>query len=483
MPKPIDKVGISDIFYEVLERRDILLTTKVQSARLIDMKGIYKNFGGADVLSNINLYIRKNEFVTLLGPSGCGKTTTLRIIGGFETPTRGELLFEGVDILKLPPHKRRVNTVFQEYALFSHMNVGENIAFGPSIKKIDKEIIKAKVADMLKLVNLPGYEKRSIQSLSGGQQQRVAIARALANEPVALLLDEPFGALDLKMREEMRIELKNMQRELGITFIHVTHDQEEALTMSDTIIVMNNGVIQQIGTPIDVYNEPENVFVARFIGQSNILKGHMIADFKVEFLRREFDCLDSGFSPNEEVDVVIRPEDIRITSEDDGHLKGIVKDVTFTGSHYIMYIETNAGTSDGAHAGAYAGANAGAYAGANAGAYAGANAGANAGAYAGANAGANAGAYAGVNAVCKPETNVAARIGSENERERYTWNALSIDMSPVGSVVGIEIIPDAIHVMKKSAPEGKKPTPFASSPKVGNVDGASFAKRRRASSS
>ena len=308
--------------------------------RLIDMINIDKNYGSAAVLSNINLYIRKNEFVTLLGPSGCGKTTTLRIIGGFETPTSGELLFEGKDMLSVPPYKRKVNTVFQKYALFPHMNVRDNVAFGLNVKKVDKKTIKLKVEAMLKLVNLTGYEKRPISSLSGGQQQRVAIARALAAEPAVLLLDEPLGALDLKLRKEMQIELKNMQRELGITFIYVTHDQEEALAVSDIIAVMNNGVIQQIDTPENIYNEPKNAFVADFIGESNIIDGEMSADYKVRFSNAYFECLDKGFASNESVDVVIRPEDIRITSPGEGHLAGIIKDITFRGVHYVMLIET-----------------------------------------------------------------------------------------------------------------------------------------------
>jgi spermidine/putrescine transport system ATP-binding protein len=264
----------------------------------------------------------------------------LRIIGGFETPTSGELLFEGGNMLRIPPYKRRVNTVFQTYALFSHLNVGQNIAFGLSIRKVDKKIIKEKVEQMLNLVNLPGYEKRAISSLSGGQQQRVAIARALANEPEALLLDEPFGALDLKLRKEMQSELKTIQRESGIAFIHVTHDQEEALVMSDTVVVIHSGKIQQIGTPEDIYNEPQNAFVADFIGESNIVDAVMMSDYNVRFFSREFECLDKGFSDNEAVDVVIRPEDIKITAVGEGYLSGTVKNVTFNGCHYAMYIET-----------------------------------------------------------------------------------------------------------------------------------------------
>ena len=260
--------------------------------------------------------------MTLLGPSGCGKTTTLRIIGGFETPDSGDILFEGKRINELPPYKRRVNTVFQKYALFPHMNVAENIAFGLNIKKLDKKIIKEKVKNILSLVNLQGFENRSIDSLSGGQQQRVAIARALVNEPDVLLLDEPLGALDLKLRKEMQLELKNMHKRLGITFVYVTHDQEEALTMSDTVVVMKEGTIQQIGTPVDIYNEPKNAFVADFIGESNIVDGIMIKDYVVEFAGHRFECLDKGFGNNVDVDVVIRPEDVKLVPEGNGMLKG-----------------------------------------------------------------------------------------------------------------------------------------------------------------
>ncbi|MDR1538780.1 MAG: ABC transporter ATP-binding protein [Clostridiales bacterium] len=306
---------------------------------LIELVGVDKVFGQTSVLNNINFFIRRNEFLTLLGPSGCGKTTTLRIIGGFDYPTRGDLIFEGKSILKLPPHKRKVNTVFQKYALFPNMNVMENIAFGLRIKKVSQSAIDAKVSSMLKLVNLSGYGKRHITSLSGGQQQRVAIARALVNEPQVLLLDEPLGALDLKLRKEMQIELKNMQRELGITFIYVTHDQEEALTMSDTIAVMNAGEIQQIGKPEDIYNEPKNAFVANFIGESNILEGTMLRDCCVAFAGKKFDCVDKGFNRNEAVDVVIRPEDIAIVPPSEANLTGLVKNVTFKGVHYEMLIE------------------------------------------------------------------------------------------------------------------------------------------------
>ena len=307
---------------------------------IIDLKNISKTFGkDAEVLKDINLYIRKNEFLTLLGPSGCGKTTILRIIGGFESATTGEVLFEGKNIGDLPPYKRRVNTVFQKYALFPHMNVEENIAFGLNIKKVDKRIAAKRVKEMLQLVNLAGYEKREITSLSGGQQQRIAIARALVNEPEVLLLDEPLGALDLKLRKSMQMELKTIQQRLGITFIYVTHDQEEALTMSDTIAVMNGGVIQQVGTPKDIYNEPENAFVADFIGESNILQGVMMEDYLVSFSGRKFQCLDKGFKPNEPVEVVVRPEDIKIVPENEGMVTGQVKSVVFKGVHYEMSVK------------------------------------------------------------------------------------------------------------------------------------------------
>ncbi|MDR2649206.1 MAG: ABC transporter ATP-binding protein [Clostridiales bacterium] len=306
---------------------------------LIDLVNVDKVFGQTTVLNNINLYIRRNEFLTLLGPSGCGKTTTLRIIGGFEYPTKGDLIFEGKSILKLPPYRRHVNTVFQKYALFPNMNVTENIAFGLKIKKLSGSVIAEKVEAMLKLVNLSGYGKRSVTSLSGGQQQRVAIARALVNEPRVLLLDEPLGALDLKLRKGMQIELKHMQRKLGITFIYVTHDQEEALTMSDTVAVMNAGEVQQIGAPEDIYNEPRNAFVANFIGESNILDGCMRGDYCVEFANKPFKCVDKGFLDNEPVDVVIRPEDIKIVPASPQILCGTVRNATFKGVHYEMLIE------------------------------------------------------------------------------------------------------------------------------------------------
>lgn len=311
------------------------------SKKIIELKNIVKKFDGEIILDDINLYVRENEFVTLLGPSGCGKTTTLRILGGFETPTSGEVLFEGHQINDLPPYKRQINTVFQKYALFPHMNVYDNIAFGLRIKKMDEKMIESKVNRMLGLFNLKNYGKRDIDSLSGGQQQRIAIARALVNEPKILLLDEPLGALDLKLRKDMQIELKNMQKQLGITFVYVTHDQEEALTMSDTIVVMNDGVIQQIGTPVDIYNEPQNAFVADFIGESNILDGIMHDDYLVEFLDRKFECVDFGFGRGEEIQVVIRPEDLAITEAETGMMKGTVKSVTFKGVHYEMIIDVN----------------------------------------------------------------------------------------------------------------------------------------------
>ncbi len=316
----------------------------VENERLIELKEICKEFDGTTVLDNVNLYIRKKEFVTLLGPSGCGKTTTLRIIGGFESPTSGQVLFEGRDIAHLPPYKRQVNTVFQKYALFPHLNVFDNIAFGLKLKKVPKAEIARKVDYMLELVNLRGYGKRHVDALSGGQQQRVAIARALVNEPEVLLLDEPLGALDLKLRKEMQLELKNMQQRLGITFLYVTHDQEEALTMSDTVVVMRDGRIQQIGDPKRIYDEPVNAFVADFIGESNILRGTMIHDELVSFAEHDFPCVDYGFGDNAPVDVVIRPEDIMIVGEDVGQMVGTITSVLFKGVHYEMMIDTGAFT-------------------------------------------------------------------------------------------------------------------------------------------
>jgi len=336
----------------------------MEQEHLIDLSNISKDYDGTTVLSNINLYVRKKEFVTLLGPSGCGKTTTLRIIGGFEYPTTGTVYFEGQDITALPPYKRQVNTVFQKYALFPHLNVRDNIAFGLNVKnhkigkanmqralfgkktegnqlqKLSRKEIDKKVDRMLELVNLKGYGKRSVDQLSGGQQQRIAIARALVNEPEVLLLDEPLGALDLKLRKEMQLELKSMQQQLGITFIYVTHDQEEALTMSDTVVVMRDGHILQIGDPKRIYDEPANAFVADFIGESNILRGTMLEDELVNFCGVNFPCVDSGFGENVPVDVVVRPEDIMIVGEDIGQLTGTVQSVLFKGVHYEMMIDT-----------------------------------------------------------------------------------------------------------------------------------------------
>lgn len=308
---------------------------------IVELKNISKSYEDNVVLDNFNLEIKKNEFLTLLGPSGCGKTTTLKIIGGFEFADEGKVIFEGKDISDIPPYERSVNTVFQKYALFPHMDVYENIAFGLKIKNVNKDEIDERVKEMLKLVALKGFEKRKIESLSGGQQQRVAIARALINEPKVLLLDEPLGALDLKLRQEMQIELKRIQQKLGITFIFVTHDQEEALTMSDTIIVMNKGKIQQMGSPVDIYNEPENAFVAKFIGESNVLDGVMLDDFRVKFSGIEFECVDKGFDKNEEIEVVVRPEDIKMVKPEEGMLKGKVISSVFKGVHYEMELEEN----------------------------------------------------------------------------------------------------------------------------------------------
>lgn len=313
--------------------------------KLIQFKNIVKDFDGQLVLKGINLDIYENEFVTLLGPSGCGKTTLLRILGGFLNQTEGQVIFDNTEISNVPPYKREINTVFQKYALFPHMNVYDNIAFGLKIKKEPKDIIEQKVQRMLKLVNLEDYAKRNVTELSGGQQQRIAIARALVNEPMVLLLDEPLGALDLKLRKEMQHELKKIQQEVGITFIYVTHDQEEALTMSDKIVVMKDGEIQQIGSPTDIYNEPTNEFVAKFIGESNIIDGVMLDDYRVMFEDKIFDCVDFGFDKNEKIDVVIRPEDLDIVPKQQGKLKGIVRSVLFKGVHYETIIETKVGTS------------------------------------------------------------------------------------------------------------------------------------------
>ena len=309
------------------------------SKELIRLSDCRMVFDDEVVLNSINLYINDKEFLTLLGPSGCGKTTTLRIIGGFQKPTSGDVFFDGVRINDVPPHRRQVNTVFQKYALFTHMNLFENVAFGLRIAKVPEKEIERRVNEALELVNLPGYGKRSVDSLSGGQQQRIAIARAIVNRPQVLLLDEPLGALDLKLRKDMQIELKKIQQQVGITFVYVTHDQEEALTMSDTVVVMDKGNIQQIGSPIDIYNEPKNAFVADFIGESNIIDGIMHADGVVGMYGKKFPCLDGGFAPNEAVDVVIRPEDIDIVSEEQGKLTGTVTEVTFKGMQYDIIVD------------------------------------------------------------------------------------------------------------------------------------------------
>ena len=325
--------------------------------KIIQLVDVCKQFDGVSIVENMNLYVRKGEFITFLGPSGCGKTTTLRMIAGFEMPTSGKILLNGEDISALPPNRRPVNTVFQKYALFPHLNVFENIAFGlrqqripttyctkqgkekVKYEKIPKAIISEKVKKALEIVDLVGFEKRTISTLSGGQQQRIAIARAIVNEPEILLLDEPLGALDLKMRKEMQLELKAMHKRLGITFIYVTHDQEEALTMSDTIVVMADGAIQQIGTPEEIYNEPKNTFVADFIGESNIFSGVMVKDKEVRFCGKSFECLDGGFEKDEPVDVVVRPEDVKIKSVEDGMLKGKVTSVIFKGIHYQILVQ------------------------------------------------------------------------------------------------------------------------------------------------
>ena len=358
------------------------------SKELIRLRNIRMAFDDEVVLNDLNLYINDKEFLTLLGPSGCGKTTTLRIIGGFTTPVSGDVLFDGVRINDVPPYRRQINTVFQKYALFPHMNVFENVAFGlrmqkrpdpkdPSGKrrvKIPETEIRQRVLEMLEVVSLKGFENRKPDALSGGQQQRVAIARALVNRPKVLLLDEPLGALDLKLRKDMQLELKKIQQQVGITFIYVTHDQEEALTMSDTIVVMDKGCIQQIGTPEDIYNEPQNAFVADFIGESNIIDGIMRTDGVVEIFNRRFQCLDKGFAPNEPVDVVIRPEDVDIVPEEQGQLKGTVTSVTFKGMQYDIIVDFYG----------------------------------------------------------------------------FKWLIQTTDLSPVGSRIGIKIDPDGFHVMKKS---------------------------------
>ncbi len=345
---------------------------------IIDLKNISVKLGDAQILENLSMYIRDKEFITLLGPSGCGKTTTLRIIAGFLEPDSGEVVFENKVINGVPPHKRQVNTIFQRYALFPHLNVYENIAFGLRVKKMKEKEISETVKEMLSLVNLKGFERRNINSLSGGQQQRVAIARALAVKPRVLLLDEPLGALDLKLRKDMQVELKNIQQRLGITFIYVTHDQEEALSMSDTVVVMDGGVIQQIGTPQDVYNEPKNAFVADFIGESNILDGKMLEDFKCSFSGAQFQCLDKGFDIGENVDVVVRPEDVDIVPVEKGMLSGVVTSVTFKGVHFEIIVD----------------------------------------------------------------------IGG------FKWMIQTTDYEPVGKKIGLDIEPDAIHIMKKSKYSG-----------------------------
>lgn len=345
---------------------------------IIDLKNISIAFDGEKILDNMNLYIRDGEFITFLGPSGCGKTTTLRIIAGFLQPDSGEVVFDGKVINGVPPHKRQLNTIFQRYALFPHLNVYENIAFGLRLQKKSEKEIKESVTAMLELVNLKGFERRNILSLSGGQQQRVAIARALVVKPRVLLLDEPLGALDLKLRKDMQAELKNIQKSLGITFIYVTHDQEEALSMSDTVVVMDGGVIQQIGTPLDVYNEPKNAFVADFIGESNIIEGVMRADFWVEMAGHRFKCLDKGFGVDENVDVVVRPEDVDVVKKENAMISGVVTSITFKGVYYEIIVEIKG----------------------------------------------------------------------------FKWMIQSTEYYAVGSVIGINVDPDAIHIMKKSKYSG-----------------------------
>ena len=307
--------------------------------KLIELKGISKSYDGEKVIDGMNLYIRDGEFITFLGPSGCGKTTTLRIIGGFETADEGQLFFDGAEISEVPAYKRNINTVFQKYALFPHLNVYENIAFPLRLRRVDDDEIKARVTEMLKMVALSGFENKSVSTLSGGQQQRVAIARALISHPKVLLLDEPLGALDLKLRKDMQNELKNIQKAIGITFIYVTHDQEEALSMSDTVVVMADGEIQQIGTPTDIYNEPKNAFVADFIGESNIIDGIMLEDKRCKLAGHIFECVDGGFDKNEAVDVVIRPEDVDVVEPERGMLTGKVTSVTFKGVHYEIIVD------------------------------------------------------------------------------------------------------------------------------------------------
>lgn len=307
---------------------------------VIELENVTKSFEDNVILKNFNFKVKKDEFLTILGPSGCGKTTILRLIGGFEEPDEGKILFNGEDITEKEPYERKINTVFQKYALFPHMNVYNNIAFGLNIKKMDKNLIKERVKEVLKLVNLVGFENREIESLSGGQQQRIAIARALVNEPEVLLLDEPLGALDLKLRQAMQIELKRIQKSVGITFIYVTHDQEEALSMSDTVVVLNNGEIQQMDSPLNIYNEPKNAFVADFIGESNIIKAKMLSDFKVRFLDYDFPCVDKGFNDMEDVEVVVRPEDVLLVDEN-YQIEGTVTSLVFKGVHYEMTVDVD----------------------------------------------------------------------------------------------------------------------------------------------
>lgn len=307
---------------------------------VIELENVTKSFEDNVILKNFNFKVKKDEFLTILGPSGCGKTTILRLIGGFEEPDEGKILFNGEDITNKEPYERKINTVFQKYALFPHMNVYNNIAFGLNIKKMDKNLIKEKVKEVLKLVNLVGFENREIESLSGGQQQRIAIARALVNEPEVLLLDEPLGALDLKLRQAMQIELKRIQKSVGITFIYVTHDQEEALSMSDTVVVLNNGEIQQMDSPLNIYNEPKNAFVADFIGESNIIKAKMLRDYKVRFLDYDFPCVDKGFNDMEDVEVVVRPEDVLLVDEN-YQIEGTVTSLVFKGVHYEMTVDVD----------------------------------------------------------------------------------------------------------------------------------------------
>lgn len=307
---------------------------------VIELKNVTKSFGDNVILKNFDFKVKKDEFLTILGPSGCGKTTILRLIGGFEEADEGKILFNGEDITNKEAYERKINTVFQKYALFPHMNVYKNIAFGLNIKKMDKNLIKEKVKEVLKLVNLSGFENREIESLSGGQQQRIAIARALVNEPEVLLLDEPLGALDLKLRQAMQIELKRIQKSVGITFIYVTHDQEEALSMSDTVVVLNDGEIQQMDSPLNIYNEPKNAFVADFIGESNIIEAKMLEDYKVRFLDYDFPCVDSGFNKMEDVEVVVRPEDVLLVDEN-YQIEGTVTSLVFKGVHYEMTVDVD----------------------------------------------------------------------------------------------------------------------------------------------